>query len=79
MSSQPATRPPLDWRKIEMIEPEMVAIMRAKSVAQSIEITSQAHRSARRLLAMGIRHDHPDWPDADINHEVLKRLINGAS
>jgi hypothetical protein len=38
-----------------------------------------ADRTARRLIVAGVRHQHPDWDDARVEAEVLRRLTCGAA
>ena len=73
------TRPPLDWRRIELVEPEMIEHFRNKTSIETFQIVSNAHRTARKLTAMGVRYDHPEWSEDEINHEVSRRLLDGTN
>lgn len=69
---------PIDPRNIEVVEPELAAILRTKTPAERIEMVFAANRTARLLAAAGIRNQHPDWSDAEIEREVVRRVSGGA-
>lgn len=76
----PATiHPPLDWRQIEMIEPEMVAIMRHKSPAQSIAMMIDANETMRSLIAARLQSEHPHWSAEDVRAAVARRMLDAAN
>ena len=74
--SSPATGR-VDYRRIEVVEPEMAAILRGKTIAQRLEIVQQAHRAASSVIAMGVRLQHPAMVPADVDREVARRLLGG--
>jgi hypothetical protein len=69
---------PIDPRNIEVVEPELAAILRTKTPAERIEMIFAANRTARMLAAAGIRHQHPDWDESQVNREVVRRVSGGA-
>jgi hypothetical protein len=36
-----------------------------------------ANRTARLLAAAGIRYQHPDWTEDQVNIEVIRRVCSG--
>ncbi|MBI1832122.1 MAG: hypothetical protein HYR84_11805 [Planctomycetes bacterium] len=72
---------PGNWRldpgQIEVVDEAVAAILRQKTPAERIAMTSDAHRTAQALLAAQIRGGHPNWPDEQIQQEVARRLMGG--
>ena len=73
------TRPPLDYRRIEVIGPEVAAILRGKTLPQKFAMVQQAHNAARKLIAMGIRLRDPEMTSDDVTAGVARRLMHGAN
>ena len=71
-------RPPLDYRRIEVIDPEIAAIMRGKTTPQKFAMVQQAHSAALKLIAMGIRFRNPEMTADAVNAGVARRLMHGA-
>ena len=71
-------RLPLDYRRIEIVEPQMAEIYRNKTVAERLNLVQQAHRTARLIMAMGVRLQHPNLNEEAVNQEVARRLLRGA-
>lgn len=73
---------PFKWRldagQLEMVDETVVRVLREKTPAERIAMTAAAHRTARALLAAGVRFRHPDWTDEQVNREVVRRLTRGA-
>ena len=64
-------------RNIEVIDDQMAEALRNKTPAERIEMIAAANRTARLLAAAGIRHCHPDWNEAQVQAEVLRRISGG--
>lgn len=79
MPSDSNRRHPMDWRRIELVEPEMIQHFSRLSSMETFQIVSNAHRTAKKLTAMGVRYEHPEWSDAEINEEVNRRLLDGTN
>lgn len=62
---------------IEIIEPEMAAILRRKTEAERLHIAWGMWRSARDMIQNLLRADHPDWPEQTVQKEVARRLAHG--
>lgn len=72
--------PKSKWKpcmNIEVIDDEMAEILRLKTPAERIAMIGAANRTARLLAAAGARHLHPDWTDAQIQAEVVRRVCGG--
>ncbi len=64
-------------RCIEVIDDDLLEVLRGKSPAERIQMIGAANRTARLLAAAGIRYQHPDWNDAQVHSEVLRRVCGG--
>ena len=62
--------------RIEVIDPEMAAILREKSGAERLQIAYGLFDSARRMMTSMLRADHPDWSDERLGKEVARRLAH---
>ena len=67
---------PLDYRRIEVIDPEVAAIMRRKTVAQESSLVIDANRTMRVLIAWGLRSDSPNWSQLQIGKENAERRFS---
>ncbi len=68
----------LDSGQIEVLDEALADVLRRKTPAEKIQMIAAAHRTARQLIGAGVRHQHPDWDDARVEAEVLRRLTRGA-
>jgi len=64
-------------RNIEVIDDELAEVLRFKTPAQKVEMVAAANRTARLLAAAGIRYQHPDWDDTQVQAEVIRRVTGG--
>ena len=67
----------LDSGQIEVVDEAVAEVLRQKTIAERIEMIGAAHRTARVLLAAGVRHQFPDWDDQQVEAEVCRRLLGG--
>ena len=81
LSEEPSgyANPPLDYRRIEVIDPEIAEIMRGKTVPQKISIMTEANRTMRAMIAGRLRSDNPTWDKLQIESEVARRMLNADS
>jgi len=63
--------------RIESVDDSLVEILRKKSPAEKIEMVAAANRTARLLAAAGVRYAHPEWDDARVKAEVIRRVCGG--
>jgi hypothetical protein len=65
--------------RIEAVDDVMGKILKQKSPLERLEIAFGLWRSARKQLFFYLRSLHPDWDDAKIHQEVVKRISHGAA
>jgi hypothetical protein len=70
---------PIDSARIEVVDDALAEVLRKKSPAQRIQMIGDANHTARILAAGGVRYQHPDWDDAQVQAEVLKRVCGGTA
>ncbi len=63
---------------LEMMDAQMVAIMRKKTGAERLRIASDMYTSARKMLLSHLQAQHPDWRQEQICREAARRLSHGA-
>jgi hypothetical protein len=68
----------LDAGQIEVMDDAMANVLRAKSGSERLRIVDDLFRSARRLVAAGVRAQHPDWTQEQTDRETARRLSRGA-
>lgn len=68
----------LDAGQIEVVDEEVAEILRRKTPAERIQLASDAHRTARQLIAGAILTQCPDWTQEQVDREVARRLTRGA-
>lgn len=68
----------LDPRQIEVIDEEMAAVLRRKSGAERLKIVDELFRQGRQLVAAGVRWQHPDWTQEQVDRETVRRISRGA-
>ena len=69
----------LDLKRIEVVDEAVARVLRRKTPAERVKMISDAHRTMRLVVEGGLRTRHPDWNDARIKAEVVRRMTRGAS
>ncbi len=69
----------MDNLRVEVIDRLTAAILASKTPAERVAMVGDAHRTARILIAAGVRHIHPDWDEEKVQSEVAHRMIHGAT
>jgi len=64
--------------RIENVDPIVSNILKGMSVAERIALVEDSHQVARLLTAGGVRYRHPEWSDAQIEAEVVRRMLRDA-
>ena len=70
-------RPPPDPRRIEVVDPDMAEILRAKTGAERFQIACRMFDDARRMLTHHLGAEHPDWDEEQVQREVARRISYG--
>ena len=63
--------------RIEAIDDDLATAIRDQSPAERIQMIGAANRTARLLAAAGVRYQHPDWTEEQVNFEVIRRVCGG--
>lgn len=61
----------------EVLSDEMATILRKKTPGERLAIAFGMWRFAKQLLHAAVTREHPDWPEARIREEVVRRLSHG--
>lgn len=69
---------PIDPRNIEVPDPEVVAALRQMSGRETLSQALAMHELGRRLVETGVRDDHPDWSDHQMQIEIIRRMHGDA-
>lgn len=73
----PVMRDRLDPRNVELMDPAMLPVLRAMTAGERM---MSVHRLFRRLRLMahgGIKAQHPEWTEQQIEEEFRRRLEHG--
>jgi hypothetical protein len=62
---------------VEVVEPDMAAILRQKTEAERLRIAWGMWKSARDMLRHLLRAEHHDWSEAAVQQEAARRLAHG--
>ena len=68
---------PIPPHRIELLDREVVAMLKAKTPVQRLEIAFAMQRFARAVLFSRIRSQHPNWTEEEIDVAVAKRMSRG--
>jgi hypothetical protein len=60
----------------EQPSPEQFAILRAMPGERRLKLAEGLYWSARKLKAVGVRSQHPDWPEEKVNAEVNRIFLH---
>jgi len=63
---------------VEMMDPQMVEILRNKNPAERLAIACGMWESARMIIDGAVRQQHPDWSQDGVNREIARRISPGA-
>jgi hypothetical protein len=71
----PACR--LDPRQIEVMDPDMVPVLRRKTPAERLQNSYAIWESACSMLQSHLSHTHRDWTPEHVRREVAHRMSHG--
>ena len=57
------------------VTPEQIEIYKAMSPAKKLELAGRFHLASRHLKAQGLRMQHPDWTDEQVNQRVKELFL----
>ena len=67
----------LDPSRIELLDEDMVRVLKGKSPEERIAIVLDANRTMRLMLQAHLRESHPDWTENQIAVGISRRLLGG--
>lgn len=68
----------IDPRHIELPDPDMVPFVRQMPIEKRYAMIGRMWAFARETIELNLRHDHPDWPEEQIQRETVRRISHGA-
>jgi len=68
----------IDVRRIEILDPAMVEVLRAKTPAERVAMVFDANRTMREMLLAHLREQHPDWDQERVDREIARRMRRGS-
>ena len=60
----------------EKTSPEQIELFRAMTGERRLQLAEQLYWSARKLKLAGLRAQHPDWTEAQLNAEVRRIFLH---
>jgi len=63
---------------VEVVEPEMAAMLRRKSAAERLQIGHSLWRHARESMDAHLRSIHPEWSEGQRRQEIARRMADGS-
>ena len=61
----------------EQTSPEQITALRAMTGARRLHLAERLYWSARKMKAAGLRSQHPDWQEEQLN-AALRRIFSHA-
>jgi hypothetical protein len=61
---------------VEVVEPEMAAVLRDKTEAERYSIALGLWHFARNTIRRQLAADHPDWTQDQVYREATRRLLH---
>ncbi len=68
----------IDIRNIEVLDDQMIEVLKTKTPQQRLAIAFGMWSSAKKQLTNYLRGQYLDWDEKKIHQEVVKRLSHGA-
>ena len=63
----------------EQPSPKQIAVFRAMSGERRLQLAEELYWSARKMKAAGVRYQHPDWAEEQVNAEVRRIFLHARS
>jgi hypothetical protein len=64
--------------KFDVIDDQMAAVLREKTVCDRLQIASEMWYSAQKMIRAIVTLEHPEWSCEEVQREVAKRISHGA-
>jgi hypothetical protein len=61
---------------VDRLDPVQIEIFKKMSPWQKLELSARLYFEARHLKAIGLRMQHPDWSEEQIEHKVTEIFMN---
>jgi len=68
----------IDPRQIEVMDPDMVPVLRRKTPAERLQNSYAIWESACSMLQAHLSHTHREWTPEHVRREVAHRMSHGA-
>ncbi len=66
----------IDPRRIELLDPLVKQILQSKTPEERLHMAFECNRTARTFMSAGLRSQHPEWTDEQIQAEIARRMAN---
>ena len=70
---------PIDPRRIELLDPALVEIFRAKTPAERVAMACESNLAARRLMKAHLTASRSSWSADRIEREIAGRMLHGTA
>ncbi|MBL8822947.1 MAG: hypothetical protein JNJ77_10200 [Planctomycetia bacterium] len=65
-------------KKLDVMDDATADMPRKKTPAERLAMVSDANDNLRILVAAGVRWQHPDWDEAQVQKEMVRRMTREA-
>jgi Rv0078B-related antitoxin len=69
----------IDPRRIELLDPVVKQVLQSKTPEERLHMAFELNRTARKFMAAGLRSQHPEWTEEQVQQEIARRIMNGAT
>lgn len=66
-------------RSIEPLDPRIVESLRRMTPDERLAEALSLHKWGQQLAESGVRGQHPDWSEEQVDAEVLRRMLGAAA
>ena len=63
----------------EQASPQQLTVFRGMTGQRRLRLAEQLYWSARKMKAAGLRTQHPEWPEEQVNAEVRRVFLHARS
>lgn len=75
----PPPKPILDSRMASDMTPEYIATLQRLSGEQKLKTAGALYWAARKLKAAGLRQQHPEWTEEQVQEKVKKIFMHATT